>query len=377
MSNKRILSCNDSSENVKRQKGEQEDQDPCKIMTTDEDLGHLICHPGEVIMEKYKILNVLGEGQFGRVVLVNDIKTSRNLALKIIRKKEKCRTDGILEIMALADILYRDKKRTSLCIEMLTSFEYEGHICIGFEALGVSVLQFLEENNFVPFPLNQVRHIGYQLCHAVNFLHSNGITHTDLKPDNFLFIDSTSTEYWSSYMNNYIQVVKRSDIRLIDFGQVVFNEDCHKSTISNRFYRAPEVVLNLRWSQTVDVWSIGCILYELFMGDVLFVTSDNDLEHLAVMEKLLGTIPRTLAERTRKRFFTKGKLNFLWTEVHGMKDSFMPISRWMQSENEEHRELFDLIIRMLQYEPSQRITLEDALMHPFFKKLPLYQQFVN
>lgn len=377
MSSKRILSSNDSSERAKRQKSKHEDPESVTKSEDQHKNGHLVCHPGEIIMDKYKIINKLGEGKFGRVVLVNDIKTDKKLALKIIRNDERSRRDGILEIMALSDIYQRDRKRTSLCIKMLTSFEYQGHICIGFEALGVSVLQFLDENDFMPFPMDQIRHIGYQLCHAVNFLHRNGITHTDLKPDNILFIDSSYTTYCIPSVKKDIRLVKRTDIRLIDFGQVVFNEDCHKPTISNRFYRAPDVVLKLRWSQPVDVWSMGCILYELFMGDILFETSDDDSEHLAVMEKRLGTIPQTVAQKATKQLFTNGKLNFIWPEGHEFKDYLTPLQKLMQSEDIEVIEFYDLLMKMLQYESSERINLDDALMHQFFENLPSYQRQVN
>ena len=93
---------------------------------------------------------------------------------------------------------------------MLDWFNYRGHMCIAFEMLGLSVFDFLvstaesndgrsnstgnsslqRNNNYQPYPLDQVRHIGYQLCYSVKFLHDNKLTHTDLKPENILFVDS-------------------------------------------------------------------------------------------------------------------------------------------------------------------------------------------
>lgn len=78
----------------------------------------------------------------------------------------------------------------SLCVKMLTWFDYHGHVCIAFEMLGLSVFDFLKDNNYQPYPLDQVRHMSYQLCYAVKFLHDNKLTHTDLKPENILFVDS-------------------------------------------------------------------------------------------------------------------------------------------------------------------------------------------
>ncbi|XP_026678624.1 dual specificity protein kinase CLK2-like [Diaphorina citri] len=74
---------------------------------------------------------------------------------------------------------------------MLDWFDYHGHMCIAFEILGLSVFDFLKENNYLPYSLDQVRHMSYQLIYAVKFLHDHKLTHTDLKPENILFVDSS------------------------------------------------------------------------------------------------------------------------------------------------------------------------------------------
>lgn len=68
--------------------------------------------------------------------------------------------------------------------------------------------------------------------------------------------------------------------------------------MSTRHYRAPEVILELGWSHPCDVWSIGCILFELYQGMTLFQTHDN-LEHLAMMERILGSMPHRMTRRSR------------------------------------------------------------------------------
>lgn len=107
--------------------------------------------------------------------------------------------------------------------------------------------------------------------------------------------------------------VKRTDVRLIDFGSATFDHEHHSTIVSTRHYRAPEVILGrfvrnkkkknwrinflfliyvteLGWAQPCDVWSIGCILFELYLGITLFQTHDNR-EHLAMMQRILGEIP--------------------------------------------------------------------------------------
>lgn len=93
-------------------------------------------------------------------------------------------------------------------------------------------------------------------------------------------------------------MVRRSDVRLIDLGSATFDDEHHSAVVSTRHYRAPEVILELGWSQPCDVWSIGCILFEIYTGYTLFQTHDNR-EHLAMMERILGTIPYRMARKSR------------------------------------------------------------------------------
>lgn len=76
-------------------------------------------------------------------------------------------------------------------------------------------------------------------------------------------------------------------IQVIDFGSAIFDDEYHSLIVSTRHYRAPEIVLGTGWSFPCDMWSIGCILVELIIGEPLFKTHDN-LEHLAMIEKIAG-----------------------------------------------------------------------------------------
>ncbi|XP_034943238.1 dual specificity protein kinase CLK2 isoform X2 [Chelonus insularis] len=344
----------------------------------DDEDGHLVYHSGDVLANRYKVLATLGEGTFGKVVKVKDLQMDHVMALKIIKNVEKYREAAKLEIIALEKIDSEDPDGQHLCVKMLDWFNYHGHMCIAFEMLGLSVFDFLRDNNYQPYPLDHVRHIGYQLCYAVNFLHDNQLTHTDLKPENILFVDSDFEVTYNTKKRRDVRRVKRTDIRLIDFGSATFDHEHHSTIVSTRHYRAPEVILELGWSQPCDVWSIGCILFELYLGITLFQTHDNR-EHLAMMERILGPIPHRMARKTKTKYFYYGK--FEWDEKSTagryVRDNCKPLHRYMLSEEEEHRQLFDLIQRMLEYEPSYRITLKDALQHPFFDALPASQRLTD
>ncbi|EDX14771.1 GD21389 [Drosophila simulans] len=323
------------------------------------------------IHQQDKIMATLGEGTFGRVVKVKDMERDYCMALKIIKNVEKYREAAKLEINALEKIAQKDPHCDHLCVKMIDWFDYHGHMCIVFEMLGLSVFDFLRENNYEPYPLDQVRHMAYQLCYSVKFLHDNRLTHTDLKPENILFVDSDYTSHYNHKINREVRRVKNTDVRLIDFGSATFDHEHHSTIVSTRHYRAPEVILELGWSQPCDVWSIGCILFELYLGITLFQTHDNR-EHLAMMERILGQIPYRMARKTKTKYFYHGKLD--WDEKSSagryVRDHCKPLFLCQLSDSEDHCELFSLIKKMLEYEPSSRITLGEALHHPFFDRLP-------
>ncbi|XP_015588385.1 serine/threonine-protein kinase Doa isoform X2 [Cephus cinctus] len=341
----------------------------------DDEDGHLVYRSGDILANRYKVLATLGEGTFGKVVKVKDLQMDHVMALKIIKNVEKYREAAKLEINALEKIALKDPENQHLCVKMLDWFNYHGHMCIAFEMLGLSVFDFLRDNNYQPYPLDHVRHMGYQLCYAVKFLHDNKLTHTDLKPENILFVDSDFDTTYNSKKRKDVRRVKRTDIRLIDFGSATFDHEHHSTIVSTRHYRAPEVILELGWSQPCDVWSIGCILFELYLGITLFQTHDNR-EHLAMMERILGQIPHRMARKTKTKYFYHGKLDWDDKSSAGryVRNNCKPLDRYLLSDDEDHRQLFDLIQRMLEYEPSQRITLKDALTHSFFDALPASQR---
>lgn len=120
-------------------------------------------------------------------------------------------------------------------------------------------------------------------------------------------------------------------------------------------------------------------MFELYLGITLFQTHDNR-EHLAMMERILGTIPYRMARKTKTKYFHHGKLD--WDEKSSagryVRENCKPLLRYLQSDEEDHKLLFDIIKKMLEYDPAQRITLVDALRHPFFDKIPAHQRlFTN
>ncbi|KAA3675019.1 CDC-like kinase [Paragonimus westermani] len=337
--------------------------------------GHLIYSIGQFIFDRYEIIKTLGEGTFGKVVECTDHVQNRRIALKIIKNVDKYREAAMLEINVLNFLNERGANVEHLCVTLLDWFDYHGHICLAFDILGLSVFDFLKDNNYVGYPMEHVRHISYQLCHAVRFLHDNQLTHTDLKPENVLFVDSDYISVHNRKKRRHEHMVKCSDIRLIDFGSATFDYDHHSTIVSTRHYRAPEVILELGWAQPCDVWSIGCIMFELYTGYTLFQTHDNR-EHLAMMERTLGHIPYRMTRKSRTGFFYHGRLDWDFYNQEGryVRENCRPLLRYCKDESQDTLDLFDLMAKMLEYDPADRITLAAALTHPFFLHLPSHQR---
>uniref|UniRef100_A0A8C6PAF1 dual-specificity kinase n=1 Tax=Nothobranchius furzeri TaxID=105023 RepID=A0A8C6PAF1_NOTFU len=294
-----------------------------------------------------------------------------HVALKIIKNVEKYKEAARLEINVLEKINEKDPDNKFLCVQMYDWFDYHGHMCISFELLALSTFDFLKENNYLPYSIGQVRHMAYQICLAVKFLHDNKLTHTDLKPENILFVNSDFTMTYNVEKKREERTVKSTAVRVVDFGSATFDHEHHSTIVSTRHYRAPEVILELGWSHPCDVWSIGCILFEYYLGFTLFQTHDNR-EHLAMMERILGPVPSRMIRKTRKqKYFHRGRLDWDETSSSGkyVRENCKPLRRYLLSEAEDHHQFFDLIEGMLEYEPTKRLALADSLKHPFFENM--------
>lgn len=336
--------------------------------------GFLDFQKNDVILDRFELHEVLGQGTFGQVVRAMDKSTNTLVALKIIKDVKKYKDASKYEIKVLTMLGKLDKEKNHWIIHLEGVFEHGGHVCLMFDLLGPSVYDFMKKNDSIPYPMHQIIHISWQLCNAVKFLHDNKVTHTDLKPENLVFVDGGfSTEIVD---DKPVNTILNSHVRLIDFGSATFENDHHSRLVSTRHYRAPEVILELGWATDCDVFSIGCMLFELYTGKTLFQTHNNR-EHLAMMRRILGDIPQRMVRKTKTNFFkSNGLLD--WDakspDAVWVRENCFPIRRAMKSKEKEHALLFELMEDMLSMEPMGRATLSEAIEHPLFERLPEAQR---
>ncbi|XP_042003468.1 serine/threonine-protein kinase AFC3-like isoform X1 [Salvia splendens] len=343
----------------------------------DDPNGHYVFSLGENLTSRYKILGKMGEGTFGQVLDCWDRHTQEYVAIKIIRSIRKYRDAAMIEIDVLQRLAKYDKKE-SHCVKMHRWFDYRNHICIVFEKLGPSLFDFLKRNKYSPFPVDLVREFGRQLLESVAYMHDLRLIHTDLKPENILLVSSEFVKLpvckKTSDETNSRCLPKSSAIKLIDFGSTAFDSQLHSSIVSTRHYRAPEIILGLGWTHPCDIWSVGCILVELCTGEALFQTHEN-LEHLAMMERVLGPLPEHMIQKATKgaeKYFRGSRLN--WPEGAVSRDSIRAVRKLDLLKNLVSRHadssrssLVNLLHGLLKFEPSERLTAREALEHPFFK----------
>ncbi|KAK9290351.1 hypothetical protein L1049_008519 [Liquidambar formosana] len=308
--------------------------------------GHYVFAVGDNLTPRYKILSKMGE----------DVESDFGISVFILCS----------------------------CVQIRNWFDYRNHICIVCEKLGPSLYDFLRKNSYRSFPIDLVRELGGQILESVAFMHDLRLIHTDLKPENILLV---SSEYIKvpdykflsrsikegSYFKN---LPKSSAIKLIDFGSTTFEHQDHSYVVSTRHYRAPEVILGLGWNYPCDIWSVGCILVELCSGEALFQTHEN-LEHLAMMERVLGPLPQHMvvrADRRAEKYFKRGA-RLDWPEGATSKESMravwkLPRLQNLVMEHVDHSagDLIDLLQGLLRYDPAERLKAREALRHPFFTR---------
>jgi len=141
--------------------------------------------------------------------------------------------------------------------------------------------------------LDRIAYISFQLLTALNYVHSLGLIHADVKPENILM---------KSYSDG--------EVKLIDFGSACFKTDHLSSYVQSRSYRAPEVILGSEYDGRIDIWSLGCVLAEVYNdGHVLF-ENDSLVQLLAAITAVCGNIPARLLATSKhaEDFFLKSGL---------------------------------------------------------------------
>eukprot|EP00590_Aulacoseira_subarctica_P001178 CAMPEP_0172432640 /NCGR_PEP_ID=MMETSP1064-20121228/64332_1 /TAXON_ID=202472 /ORGANISM="Aulacoseira subarctica , Strain CCAP 1002/5" /LENGTH=596 /DNA_ID=CAMNT_0013180107 /DNA_START=151 /DNA_END=1941 /DNA_ORIENTATION=- len=332
----------------------------------DDSFGHFQGGSGTFISDRYEIVRDVGLGIFGRVVACIDHRRKEEVAIKIVRNVKRYYESAQIE----ADILRhvnsrRDDRATTLCVLLKDHFTtVSRHYCLVFESLGWSLYDFLKHTDFQPFPLECIQDFSQQLLSALEFLHSFQLIHTDLKPENILLLSNAVKPHGK---NRSTIVPASTRIKLIDFGGSCYEDERKSSVINTRQYRAPEVILELPWSYPSDLWSLGCILAELYTGNLFFATHDNK-EHFGLMEQAIGPFPKSILEKAsspiKKVFDSRSGL---FSRRLLSSSSRKHVERMPPLDNKflKDADFLHLLKELLVIDPHRRATALDALHFSF------------
>lgn len=306
---------------------------------------HYRANTGDHIAYRYEIRSILGKGAFGQVLRCFDHKTKEQVALKIIVNTKEIEKQAKAETEILRLLNKDDKDGSSHIVRIIDSFMFRTHVCAIFEVLGQNLYEFSKANMFRPFPMRHVKVIMKQVLVALSFIHKHGIVHCDMKPENVLLVPGSNT-----------------NVRVIDLGSACRVGQKHFDYIQSRFYRAPEVMLGIKYGPPMDIWSVGCIIGEMVSGRPIFC-GDSEGHQMQILISALNMPPTELIEKAPRRgtfFDAEGNL-----KVTGKRKRIPPTSLAKIVRSNDH-DLLDLLSRCFAWDQNSRITADDALKHPFF-----------
>uniref|UniRef100_A0A0R3TBB3 dual-specificity kinase n=1 Tax=Rodentolepis nana TaxID=102285 RepID=A0A0R3TBB3_RODNA len=202
------------------------------------------------IAYRYEVLESIGQGAFGEVVTAYDHKKHRKVALKIIRNRPNLHEQARIEVKALKALEKHDPHGKNFTLRIFDSFTFRNHPCIVCELIGENLYEVLRRGNFEGLPMKTIRSVAKCVLKCLAILSEESMIHCDVKPENILLVPGD-----------------KAHVKLIDFGSSCRESEQLYNYIQSRYYRAPEVLMGMRYTASIDMWSLGCVLAELYTGN--------------------------------------------------------------------------------------------------------------
>lgn len=314
----------------------------------DDERGDYLVVQGDHLCYRYEVIGVLGKGSFGQVLQCRDHKTGSSVAIKIIRNKKRFHTQALVEVKILQDLVQWDPEDKHNMVRMTDHFYFRSHLCIVTELLSINLFELIKANQFAGFSTVLIRRFTTQMLSSLQLMRSHRVVHCDLKPENIL-----------------LRHPRKSGIKVIDFGSSCLETERVYTYIQSRFYRSPEVILGMNYAMAIDMWSLGCILAELYTGVPIF-PGENEHEQLACIMEVLGVPDRHMVDKAsrRKVFFDAMGMPRPFVNEKGKRRR--PGTKTLASVLRCDDELFvDFIARCLTWDPDKRLKPQPAMRHPW------------
>ncbi|WFD00856.1 dual-specificity kinase [Malassezia yamatoensis] len=332
---------------------------------------------------RYLILDVLGQGTFGQVVKCQNMSTHEIVAVKVIKNKKAYFNQSMMEVTILETLnQHWDPQDQYNILRLQDTFIHAKHLCLVFELLSSNLYELIKQNSFRGLSTSLVRVFITQLLDALIVLKDAQLIHCDLKPENIL-----------------LRTLQAPSIKLVDFGSACHEEQTVYTYIQSRFYRSPEVLLGVPYTSAIDMWSLGCIAAELFLGLPIF-PGTSEYNQISRIVAMLGLPPQYMLDAGRQthEFFNVhtdaiGRTSYAikpldqYSRQHRVQEQaskqyfpgttlpeiirLAPITRRSGRSADTDKEMTnraaftDFVAGLLNLDPVARWTPQQAKLHPF------------
>ena len=283
-------------------------------------------------MEKYKIIETVGDGTYGTVFKGINTKTNEYVAIKKMKKKytdwDECLS--LKEVQALLTLKH------SNIVTLNELILQKNELNMIFEFIGQNLFEYAKNMNEIPE--YKIRNISFQILQGLAYMHKNNFFHRDMKPENIL--------------------ISGDQVKLADFGLArdINSEPPFTDYVATRWYRSPEVILNSKvYSSPIDIFALGAIIAELYTGVPLFPGKEASDQMNKICE-VLGTPSQS---DWNEGYDLANQIHFKFPQYRGKK-----------LKNVIHRAsdlAINLLEMMLCFNPSKRPSAVKCLQHPFFQ----------
>jgi len=332
--------------------------------------GNYVVEMGEMFANgRYTMQGYAGGGAFCKAWKAFDRVTGEHVCIKIIGVRKPPSEQSRREIKILKFL--NEQSPDSGIVRLKNHFVFRQHQCLVFTVLAYDLYELLKNENFAGVSLKLVRKFAVQILNTLSLLATSHVRliHCDLKPENIMVVKHNQTK-----------------VNVIDFGSSCFGEEHGSTYVQSRFYRSPEVLLGIPYGTQIDVWSFGCIMFEMHTGRPLFTGKDAE-DQLMKITTLLGR-PNEAMMKDRTFFLPgtkEGNQLPKQPETFSFSERFRRVGYAIITRrnrvddistdetdrvvDEDLLQFIDLVTKCLDLDPETRITPSEALRHPFCQKL--------